>query len=187
MSTITRLTLDEFDRMIDASVFNRERRIELIHGELRDMSPIGDRHRDAVNVLNNDWAMVLSISPHVRSRLLVQVQSPIRLPRQQSAPQPDMSWIARVDSMRGDGDEVFLVIEVADSTLDYDRGEKADLYAEAGIPDYWIINLVDDCVEVCREPKDGRYQSRIVLQVDDQVRPLLFPDCPLKLNLLFGQ
>lgn len=187
MSTITRLTLDEYDRMIGASVFNRERRIELIHGELRDMSPIGDPHRAAVNILNNDWAMVLNISSKVRSGLLVQVQSPIRLPGAQSAPLPDMSWIARGKDSQGDGDEVFLVIEVADSSLDYDRGEKADLYAEAGIQDYWIVNLVDDCVEVCRGPKDGRYQSRVILDVDDEVRPLRFPDCPLKLSLLFGE
>jgi Uma2 family endonuclease len=187
MSTFARLTLDEYDRLIDAAVFNPERRIELVHGELREMSPIGDRHRDTVNALTNDWAMVLKLTAGVRSRLTVQVQSPIRLPAQQSAPHPDMSWIAREpsDATPPGADEVFLVIEVADSSLAGDRGEKADLYAEAGIPDYWIVNLVDDCIEIRREPKGGRYQSVTIHRAGDEVRPLLFPDCPLRVALLF--
>jgi Uma2 family endonuclease len=185
MSTITRLTLDEYDRMIDAAVFNPERRIELIRGELRDMSPIGDRHRNAVNALMNQWVMVQS-TPDLRQRMTVQVQSPIRLPRQQSAPQPDMSWIGRDGAARPDGDEVFLVVEVAESTLDFDRGEKAELYAAAGVPDYWIVNLVDNCVEVHRDPAGDRYQSLHTYHAGDEVQPLLFPECPLHVGLLFG-
>lgn len=83
-------------------------------------------------------------------------------------------------------DEVFLVIEVADSSLDDDRGEKAQLYADAEIPDYWIVNLVNRCVEVHRDPKDGHYQSLTTHHRREEIRPLLFPDCPLDLGLLFG-
>lgn len=87
MSTIARLTLDEYYRMVDAAVFDADRRIELIHGELRETSPIGDRHRDAVNALTNDWAMAQSTA-ELRARVTVQMQSPIRLPSQQSAHNP---------------------------------------------------------------------------------------------------
>ncbi|HVX14771.1 MAG TPA: Uma2 family endonuclease [Pirellulales bacterium] len=184
MSTQARFTLDEYDRMIDAAVFDPDRRIELIFGELREMSPIGDRHRHAVNALMNQWVMAQS-TPDLRQRMIVQVQSPIRLPRQQSAPQPDMSWIGHDATPLG-GDEVFLVIEVAESTLDFDRGEKAELYAAADIPDYWIVNLIDNCVEVHRDPQDGRYQSLQTYHAGDELRPLLFPECLLRVGLLFG-
>jgi Uma2 family endonuclease len=186
MSTMARLTLGEYDRLIQAGVLDskRDRRIELIHGELREMSPIGDLHRSVVNTLN-EWAMDSTVNR--RGRLVVQVQNPIRLPAQRSAPQPDISWIAREPSKATlpGADEVFLVIEVADSTLNGDRGEKADLYAEAGIPDYWIVNLIDDCVEIHREPKEGHYQSVTVHRAGEEVRRLLFPDCPLRVGLLF--
>ncbi|MGH7137827.1 MAG: Uma2 family endonuclease [Pirellulales bacterium] len=187
MSTIARLTLDEYDRMIARAVFERDRRIELIHGELREMSPIGDPHRDAVNVLTNDWFAAQSTADF-RARVTVQVQSPIRLPAQASSPIPDMSWIAKGTAGAGPGgeDEVFLVIEVADSSLDGDRGEKAELYAEAEIPDYWIVNLVDGCVEVRRDPRGGRYQSLRTHLAGDEIRPLLFPDYPLQITLLSG-
>jgi Uma2 family endonuclease len=187
MSTIARLTLDEYDRMIERAVFQRDRRIELIHGELREMSPIGDPHRDAVNVLTNDWFAAQSTADF-RAKVTVQIQSPIRLPAQASSPIPDMSWIAKraAGAVSGGGDEVFLVIEVADSSLDDDRGEKAQLYTEAEIPDYWIVNVVDHCVEVHRDPKGGRYQSLTAYHGRDEIRPLLFPHFPLQVSLLFG-
>lgn len=187
MSTIARLTLDEYDRLIEGGVLEHERRIELIHGELREMSPIGDPHRDAVNVLTNDWVMAQSTA-ELRARITIQIQSPIRLSAQQSSPHPDMSWIARrpASAAHRRADEVFLVIEVADSSLDDDRGEKAQLYAEAEIPDYWIVNLVDRCVEVYRVPKGGHYQSLATYSSDDEISPLGFPELPLSVRLLFG-
>ena len=184
MSTTARLTLDEYDRMIERGVFERDRRLELIYGELREMSPIGDPHRDAVNALTNDWFVVQSTAGF-RAKVTVQIQSPIRLPAQSSSPYPDMSWIAKrvADTDSRGPDEVFLVIEVADSSLEDDRGEKAQLYADAKIPDYWIVNLVDRCVEVYRDAKGGRYQSRTTHYPGAKIRPLLFPDCPLLCGL----
>lgn len=191
MSTIARLTLDEYDRMLERDVFGRDvfgrdRRIELIHGELREMSPIGDPHRDAVNVLTNDWGMAQSTAAF-RARVTVQVQSPLRLPAVASSPIPDMSWIAKrtASAAAGGGDKVFLVIEVADTSLNSDRGEKAELYAEAEIADYWIVNLVDRRVEVNREPRHGRYQSLTTHHAGDAVGPLHFPDFALHVALLF--
>ena len=183
MSTMARLSLAEYDRMVDAAVFSGNRRLELIHGELRDMSPIGDHHRHVVNLLM-EWAADQTAAR--RDRLIVQVQNPIRLPAQESAPQPDMSWISRESSRLSPpaGDEVFLVIEVADSTLNDDRGEKAALYAEADIPEYWIVNLIDGWIEVHRGPQSGSYQSRSVVRAGEEVRPLLFADCVLQISSL---
>lgn len=184
MSTQPRFTLDEYDRMIDAAVFNPDRRIELIFGELHEMSPIGPRHRRIV-VLLTEWAN--DFTSKLRERLAVQVQNPLRLPSQRSGPIPDMSWIDRqcLDPAVLGQDTVFLVIEVADSTLALDRGKKARLYAKAGVPDYWIVNLIDDCLEVRRDPMGGHYQALTTYHSSDEVRPLLFPECPLRVGLLF--
>ena len=186
MSTIARLTLAEYDRMIDAAVFDRDRRIELIHGELREMSPIGDRHRHVVNLLNE---LATDRTVRLRDRLIVQIQNPIRLPAPRSAPIPDMSWIARASSKSSppDGDEVFLVIEVADSSLADDRGEKAELYAEAGIPDYWIVNLIDECIEVHRNPQGSHYQTRTVYYPGNTVLPLLFGECSFDVSSILSE
>lgn len=184
MITLARFTLDEYDRMLDAAVFEPDRRIELIFGALHEMSPVGPRHRRMV-VLLTEWANDLTAA--LRDRLAVQVHSPLRLRAQRSGPIPDMSWIARqsLDSTAHAQDKVFLVIEVSDSTLPLDRGRKSKLYAKAGVPDYWIVNLVDDCVEVRRDPKGARYQTISTHYADDELRPLFFPNCPLKLSRLF--
>lgn len=185
MSTLARFTLDEYDRMLDAAVFAPDRRIELIFGALHEMSPVGPRHRRMM-VLLSEWAN--DITAALRHRLAVQVQSPLRLRRQSSGPIPDMSWIDRqsLESAAHEQDKVYLVIEVADSTLAFDRGPKSKLYAKAGIADYWIVNLVDDCAEVRRNPTRANYQTITTHYADDEIRPLLFPDCPLNVGLLFG-
>jgi Uma2 family endonuclease len=81
---------------------------------------------------------------------------------------------------------VFLVIEVADSSLDYDRGEKADLYATAGIKDYWFVNLIDRCVEVFRDPQRGRYRSLQVFQMGAKLHPVAFLKITLAAASLFS-
>ncbi|HVX61182.1 MAG TPA: Uma2 family endonuclease [Pirellulales bacterium] len=185
MSTSVHFTLEQYERMIEAGVFDttKPEHIELIHGELREMTPIGTAHQHALNVLDNAWTRKISMPKGV----WVQAQSPITIPDQRSMPEPDMVWIADRDysHKRPDAADVFLLIEVAESSLNYDRGEKADLYAAAGIQDYWIVNLVDRCVEVRREPRDGRYQSVESFGPGSEVRPLAFPELALPVALLF--
>ena len=142
MSTIAHLTLSEYDRMIAAGEFvPRERnRLELIRGELRNMTPIGAEHEVIVDFLT-EW----SFSNLPKGRAWVRVQNSIGLPILDSAPEPDLAWVARRDYSRGRPvqEDVLLVIEVSESTLRFDLGEKADLYAEAGIEDYWVMNGTD--------------------------------------------
>jgi len=180
VSTIAQLTLAEYDRMIAAGVFDhrRRRRLELILGEIREMAPIGSMHEVVVDWLN-EW----SIRSLPKGKAWVRAQNSIGLLPLESAPEPDLAWVARRDYSHGrpTAADVLLVIEVAESSLKYDTGEKADLYAEAGIADYWVVNLVERTIEVRRDPAGGRFQGLRTFAGEDEVRPLAAPEmvlCP---------
>ncbi|NLY02850.1 MAG: Uma2 family endonuclease [Rhodopirellula sp.] len=185
MSTVARLTLAEYDRMIAAGVFDERdnRRLELIRGELREMTPSGPEDDDLIDLLLNQW----SFENAPRDRIRIRVQEPITLPTAESAPEPDIAWVVnrRYRYRRPIVEEVLLLIEVAESSLDYDRGEKAALYAEAGIADYWIVNNPEQCIEVYREPGAGRYGSVQTFSGEQEVRPLAFPEAVLRPSMLW--
>ena len=184
MSTIAHLTLAEYDRMIACGVFDsrERRRLEFIRGEIREMPPIGPPHEDSVDRLN-EW----SIENVSRRRTRVRVQNSIGLPELESAPEPDLAWVVRRDysRKRPTAADVLLIIEVSESTLKYDQGEKADLYAEAGIADYWIVNIPERVVEVRRNPNNGRYQTLETFRGEDEIRPLAMPDVVLRPSMLW--
>lgn len=140
---------------------------------------------DAICRLYNRWLRNRPLPANVR----VQIKAPIAMPDQESMPEPDMTLIAELGGpiRRPTVSDVFLLIGVALGSLSFDRGEKAGLYAAAGIEDYWIVNLVNQCVEVYREPSDGRYQSVESFAFGAEVRPLAFPQLVLPVALLFGQ
>ena len=182
MSTAARLSLAQYDRMIDVGVFDPRdpNRIELIRGELRKMTPIGPDHEDAVDFLNQ-WSMA-SKPDEVR----VRIQNSVGFPELKSAPQPDVAWVTtKFSARRPQPAEIFLIIEVAQTSLAYDRNVKARLYAKAGIRDYWIVNIPERCVEVFRDPLRGRYKSLQTYATGDEVRPLAFPDVALSVPSLF--
>ena len=133
------VTLAMYDRMISAGVFEprQEHPLELIEGALQMMSPIGDRHADAV-----DWLVRWSMMQVDLSRILVRVKNPIAIPTSESAPQPDLAWVTlrRYIDRRPLPEEVMLVVEIADTSLDHDMTTKAALYAAAGIADYWVVD-----------------------------------------------
>jgi len=184
VSTIARLSLAEYDRMIERGVFDqgKRRRLEFIRGEIREMTPIGALHEAVVDRLN-EW----SIRSLPEGGAWVRVQNSIGLVELESAPEPDLAWVARRDYSRGrpTDTDVLLVIEVAESSLAYDRGEKAELYAAAGIKDYWVINLPDRSIEVHRDPGAGRYRSLKTCSGDDEVRPLAAPEIVLRPSMLW--
>ncbi|MHC4179074.1 MAG: Uma2 family endonuclease [Planctomycetota bacterium] len=150
MSTIARLTLADYDRMIEAGVFDqgRRRRLEFIRGEIREMNPIGSMHEVIVDRLA-EW----SFENVPKGRVWVRVQNSIGLPSLESAPEPDLAWAARRDYSGGrpTAEDVLLVIEVAETSLAYDTGEKADLYAAAGVADYWVVDVSARAIEVVPE------------------------------------
>jgi Uma2 family endonuclease len=180
MSTVTHLTIAEYDRMIAAGAFDpRERnRLELIHGELREMTPIGSEHEVVVDYLN-EW----SIRTLPKKKAWVRVQNSIGIPVLNSAPEPDLAWVVRRDYRRGrpTAEDVLLVIEVSESTLRFDLGTKAELYAAAGISDYWVVDIAARSIVVHRDPADGRYRDVQTYRESDEISPLLVPEvllCP---------
>jgi Uma2 family endonuclease len=185
MSVALHITYDDYRHMIATGAFDtmRDKRIELIYGELREMSPPGEPHSELVSRVNH-WSV---LSPP-RNRVKVRVQDPIAIPPLDSAPQPDIVW-AKPKSY-GDHypqpDEIFLVIEVADSSLDGDCGEKAQLYAAGGIKDYWVVDIPNQRVHVFRQPSQAGFAERAAYPRGEQISPLAFPNVTLNLSELFA-
>lgn len=115
------------------------------------------------------------------------MQNSIGIPSLESVPQPDLAWVRakRYSRSRPRTEDVLLLVEVADSSLAKDRGEKLALYAAADIRDYWIVNIPDRCVEVHRRPQGDAYRSVRVFGAGQQINPLGFPKAVLKVSLLF--
>ena len=163
MSTIAKFTVEEYERIVTTGAFDgkNRRRVELIRGEIRDMSPIGTKHADIVA-----WLNVWSVENVPRDVAGIRVQSPLKLGTIESEPEPDLVWVLpkRYRDAHPTANDVILLIEVADSSLDYDRGEKAEIYAEAGIREYWLVNIVDRTLEVRRGPNGWRIPKQASLR-----------------------
>ena len=185
MSTTLQLTLDEYDRMIEQGAFDgmREKRIELINGELREMPPPGPFHEDVTDRLTR-WSATNTTPDQVR----VRIQNSIGIPPSASAPQPDVAWVVEksYQGYRPLPEDVLLVIEVADSSIGNDRFVKQSLYAEAEIAEYWIVNIPARCVEVHRNPENGSYRDIRAYGTNETVRPLAFPELELPVADLFA-
>jgi Uma2 family endonuclease len=187
MSTATRITVAEYDRMIADGKFEgglTRPRVELIDGELREMSPIGSIHERLVARLvrwscTNTAGDIVSVRP----------QSSIGIPDSDSVPEPDVVWAKEKDYGAGRpvGADILLVIEVSESSLAFGRGEKADMYASAGIADYWVVNIPGRCVEVFRQPEAGRYAVHEIIHASAGIHPLAFPEVALPVELLFPE
>jgi Uma2 family endonuclease len=179
-----KLSLEEYERMIEAGVFaGPRRRLELINGEIREMSPIGDPHAEVVDRLD-EWGHEYARGKPVR----VRIQNAIRLPHAASAPEPDVSWVVKRNYWRGKPgpEDILLIIEVAESSLAEDTGEKAFLYASAGIRDYWVVNLRNQTIEVRRDPGPDGYGIPAVFSGNDELRPLACPDAVLVPAMLWA-
>jgi Uma2 family endonuclease len=181
--TRRRFTLDEYHRMAEAGILNEDDRVELIRGEIVQINPIGSRHASCVARLSD----VLLGS--LRGRAVLWPQNPLTI-LPDSEPQPDVILLRyRHDFYRnalpGPAD-VALLIEVADSSLRYDRWLKAPLYAEAGVQEYWIVDLEGHAVEVHPNPSGGRYQSVKRVGITGTVSPLAFPDLPLAVSTILS-
>ncbi len=182
--TRRRFTVDEYHRMAEAGILHEDDRVELIEGEIVEMSPIGRRHQACVDRLTH-WLV-----PALRGRAIVRVQGSVRL-SDISAPQPDVlllrprqDFYATVDP---GSDDVVLAIEVADTSLRYDQGIKVPLYARHGIPEVWVVDLAEERVLVYREPDPGvGYRAVEVLGRGDRLAPHAFPDLELAVDDLLA-
>jgi Uma2 family endonuclease len=184
VATVVRLTVAEFDRMIEQGVLDESRheRIELIQGELRQMCPPGPTHEEVTDRIAK-WSMKSLPLDAVRLR----TASSVGIPKLDSVPYPDLAWVNEKDYSvnRPTPNDVLLLVEVSDSSLRYDRGDKADIYAGAGIKDYWVVNIPDQCVEVFRDPRRGGYKELRTYDLGESVSPLAFPKLALPVSQLF--
>jgi len=146
-------TVTDFERMAETGILSENDRVELIEGEIIEMSPIGKSHAACVD----RFTRLLS---RLDNKVILRVQGPIQLD-DYSEPQPDLTLLRHRDDFYAGSlprpADVLLVIEVADSTLDYDRFMKLPAYARAGIPEAWLANLPADRIEMYAEPVDGAY------------------------------
>ena len=168
-----RWTADLYHQMIETGILGEDDRVELINGELATMSPIGSEHSGVVDQL----AEIL-IEQQAR-RAIVKVQGPLQLD-DHSEPQPDLILLApRHDFYKRSlprPADVLLVIEVADSSLAYDRAVKMSLYANAGIAEAWIVNLIDRWIEVYRDPSAAGYTTMLKVLAGKSIAPQAFAD-----------
>ncbi|MCX7689839.1 Uma2 family endonuclease [Thermoflexus sp.] len=178
-----RFTVEEYHRMREAGILSEDDPVELIEGELIEMSPIGSRHAACVKRL----AALLFERSH--RRFLVSVQDPIRL-SDHSEPQPDLALLRPrgdfyASAHPGPGD-VLLVIEVAESSGEYDRERKLPLYARSGIPEAWVVDLERGEVVVGRDPSPEGYRALRIARRGETLSPLAFPDFTLLVDELLG-
>ncbi|HZG51258.1 MAG TPA: Uma2 family endonuclease [Pyrinomonadaceae bacterium] len=157
----------EFERMGEAGVFKRDARLELIEGEIIETSPIGSPHAACVNFLSR------FLNRTVGDIALVSTQNPIRLD-DFSEPEPDIALLRLRDDFYRDAHptpaDVLLIIEVADTTLGYDRQVKMPLYARAGVAEAWIVNLTEARIEIYSGLAEGAYQTIVNVPRGEEAR-----------------
>jgi Uma2 family endonuclease len=171
-----RVTPQEFERMYLAGVFESGLRLELINGEIVEMAAMLDPHVALLARLNR--ALIV----HLPEPSDVVCQVPVVLYSSQSQPEPDFVITRARIKGKPRAEEIALLIEVSDSTLSYDRKTKQSIYAKAGIPEYWIINLTKQPykLEVYQEPQGEEYRSRKLYSQGEKVAPLEWPSIPLE-------
>lgn len=158
--------IDEWHKMGAAGVFSENNHIELIDGEILDMAPIGFNHAGHLNRINKLFTIL------VADYADTSVQNPLQL-SDFSEPEPDFMLLKpNADfycTRHPNADDVLLLIEVSDTTLNYDQNKKLHLYARHNIPEYWILNLNDNCLEVYRKPHREVYGEKTTLQAGDNI------------------
>jgi Uma2 family endonuclease len=179
---IRQLTSTEYYGMMQSGIIREGERVELILGQIFTIAAKGTRHTVSTTRLLKELLML------VGERTIVRCQDPITLPNN-SEPEPDIV-IARLRSddyvnSHPSPEDIILVIEVADSTIKFDRDTKAPLYAAAGIGEYWIINLVDDRLEIYRQPEGNIYTSIEIVTPPRSIRLSQFPEILLNISDFF--
>ena len=171
-----RFTVDEYHRMAEAGILSEDDRVELIDGEIVEMVPIGSRHAACVDRLTRLF------TSQVGDQAIVRVQSPIRLGRR-SEPQPDIALLRpRADfyaSAHPGPEDVLLVVEVAETSVEADREVKLSLYGRAGVLEAWLVDLSGEIIEVHRNPSPDGYRSVQQFTRGQTLSPQAFPDLGL--------
>ena len=177
-----KLDVDDYRRMAEAGILGDDDRVELVEGELIDMAPIGLDHAATVDGLTE--ALVLACA----GRAIVSVQNPVRLDRL-NEPQPDLAVSRlradRYRTERAGPADILLLVEVADTSLRFDRTVKLPLYARTGIAELWIVDLERRVLEAHRRPGDNGYAEVTTYQPGDTIALALAPEITLTLSRVF--
>jgi Uma2 family endonuclease len=176
-------TVADYQRMGEAGILLEDDRVELIEGEIIDMSPIGRRHQACVDQLAERFFEALG------RRVILRVQGSVRL-SDLSEPQPDLAVLRRRSDFYAGSDaapdDVLLIVEVADTTLHYDRDVKVPLYARARVPEAWVVDITGQRVLVYREPGSRGYATSLEAQGDDRLSLEGFPELVLTADDVVG-
>ena len=162
------LSRKEYERMVDLGMFDEDEKIELLRGVLVAVSPQKWHHAAVVEFLNNELVRAIDRAYRVRPQLPFAASD-------WSEPEPDLAVVRHDPELREHPQQVLLLIEVAESSLRKDRYLKRDIYAEAGVPEYWLVDLTTMTVEVYAAPSDGAYAKVERLRDGDVLRPALLP------------
>jgi Uma2 family endonuclease len=175
-----RWTREEYERLVEQGFFHPEERLELVDGVIYEMTLQSSYHATGVRAVHRALEAIFAEGYDIRPQL------PLAL-GDDSEPEPDIAVVqgAWRDFSHSHPSTAVLVVEVADSSLLHDRKRKVRLYAQAGIPEYWIDNLVDWCLEVYRDPKNGAYATRIILKEGERVSPVSSPGASIPVASLF--
>jgi Uma2 family endonuclease len=174
-------TIEEFDRLFEADIFGEDDRIEFVDGELVRMSSVGGRH---IRTINRTTGLFLGLNDPT---IQISVQNPFRIDNRASFI-PDL-MVLRTPHDTNEvptTDEVLLVIEVGDSSRNYDRNTKLPRYAAAGLPEAWIFDLVDERIERHTEPRDGVYQQVAIAGRGERIASTMLPNLNFDVDALLG-
>jgi Uma2 family endonuclease len=167
-------TRAEYYAMAEAGILKPEDRVELIEGEIYRMAPIGNPHAGCVNRLVHQFSALTAAN-----RAVLSPQNPVNL-TDISEPQPDVTLLRPREDFYGEGHptptDVLLLVEVAGSSIGFDRHTKIPLYARCGIPEAWLVDLVKKILEVHRDPTPAGYRNVQRLHRGDRIAPQAFPD-----------
>lgn len=175
--------VDDYHRMAQAGILSEDDRVELIDGEIVAMTPISPHHNASVNRANR--ALVTTVG----DQAIVQVQGSVRLDRFRE-PQPDIVLLRPqpdfyASHLPGPSD-ILLIIEIAESSLHYDCEVKARIYAQSGVPEYWLVDLDDRSVSCYSDPRGGAYQKLHQCRSGQSMAPEALPQCAIPVDVLLA-
>ena len=175
-------TVDDYHRMIASEILTTETRVELLEGQIIEMSPQQPPHV-ATTQIASDYLRKL-----LEEKATIRVQLPITV-RPNSEPEPDIAAV-RINSQHYINshpvpDDIFLLVEVADSTLNTDRNKKSRTYAKAKIQEYWVLDVNSQQIYIFREPGENSYMQEIILDVNAKLSLVAFPEIEVEIRKLF--
>lgn len=177
------ISVEVYHLMAEQGAFHPDERVELVGGKIFDMSPVGSLHARCVKFLN------AVLSALADEQFIVSVQDPIILD-DESEPEPDIALLRRVDDFYKNelpkAEDVLFIVEVADTSVEFDRSVKFQRYAQAGISEAWLVDLINDRVEVHYEPKDAAYGSLKTYQRGENAVSETIPEINLSVDEILG-